>query len=109
MTVKTERLSINVTWIHTLVSLLVICSTVFGGIWWVVGERTRFILNEDFWASERIRPAMRIYIQENTVSKSDFNLYVLKNDTSHALIQSNLNSLREDLHQSLSTPSRAKH
>lgn len=88
--VNGNNVQVNVRWIHVIATILLICSTLVGGMWWLIGARTRAVLNEDFWASERIRPSMRLYIAERTVSREEFLIFVTKWEIAMAKIEAQL-------------------
>jgi hypothetical protein len=104
---ENNKVHISVTWIQVIVSVIIICSTLVGGLWWLIGARTHAVLNEDFWASERIRPAMKLYIAENTVSRSEFDTFQKKWDISIERIQTQLTAIQSKIDQ-LSEQSRGK-
>ena len=92
-----QRLHFSPTWIQVILSTLIICSTLIGGLWWMIGERTKYVLNEEFWASERIRPSMKLYISEKTVSREEFSNFISKLDVSTAKIQIQLDDINKKL------------
>jgi hypothetical protein len=92
-----QRLHFSPTWLQVILATLMICSTLFGGLWWLVGERTQYVLNEEFWASERIRPAMKLYIAEKTVSREEFSGFIGKWEVSTAKIQCQLDDINKKL------------
>ena len=89
--------TINSTWLQIFVWLLIICSTLMGGMWWLIGARTHAVLNDDFWASERIRPAMRLYIAENAVSREEFATFTIKWQLANDRLQLQLDAIQSKL------------
>lgn len=88
-----KNVQLNIRWVHVVATLLIICSTLIGGMWWLIGARTRAVLNEEFWASERIRPAMRLYIAEKSVPREEFQTFTTKWQISMEKIQIQLDQI----------------
>jgi hypothetical protein len=99
-----QSVQLNIKWVHVIAAILIICSTAIGGMWWLIGARTEAVLNDEFWASERIRPAMRLYIAEKTVSREEFAVFTAKWQISIDKIEIQLNEIKAKL-EALNTKS----
>ncbi len=97
-----------VTWPQLGVTVVAVAVIMLSAIWWLVGERTRYVLSEDFWASERIRPAMALYIAQNTVSQKDFDKFTTKFDSVTSIMMAHINEVdhKVDLHMTQTNPRR---